>query len=94
MGSWLGKWFSKDSAAAVEESELMRRVREALRDVEAYANSHGGSLQLISVSDEGDVVIKFKGACSSCPLSTITLKHGVEKALKDSIPEVRSVRAL
>jgi len=91
---WLDKLMGRERGPVLLDSPLARRVKEEMRDVEAYANSHGGSLKLVSVSDEGEVVIKMVGTCSSCPLSTITLKQGVEKALKSAIPEVTSVRAL
>lgn len=91
--NWLQRLGVKGADVA-EESALMTKVRASMRDVEAYANSHGGSLQLVSVSDEGEVVIKLRGTCITCPLASMTMKQGVEKALLEAIPEVKSVRAV
>lgn len=70
---------------------LFPQVRDAMRDVQAYARSHGGEIQLLAVDEEGDVKIRLRGTCSHCPLSTVTLKHGVEERLQQLVPGVRRV---
>ena len=51
----------------------------------------GGDIELVSVSDEGRVTVRLKGACNGCPMSQMTLKQGVETYLKKEVPEVKEV---
>lgn len=85
------KWFRKDEVDPAEAGPLFREVKDAITDVQAYARSHGGEIQLVGVSDEGDVKIKLNGACNGCPLSDITLRQGIETQLKQLVPGVRKV---
>jgi Fe-S cluster biogenesis protein NfuA len=62
-------------------------------DVRAYAQSHGGNIDLVSVTETGTVTIRFSGACKGCPLSGITLKLGIEEQLRIRVPGVRKVVA-
>jgi len=62
-----------------------------MEDVQAYARSHGGSIELVAVSEEGDVTIRMAGACRGCPMSALTLKHGIEEQLRILVPGVRKV---
>jgi len=62
-----------------------------MADVQAYARSHGGSIELLQVSEEGDVTIRMAGACRGCPMSSLTLKHGIEEQLRLLVPGVRKV---
>ena len=66
-------------------------VRDAMADAQTYANSHGGAIELLDVSEDGTVRIKFRGACSFCPLATVTMKLVVEKRLMELVPQVRRV---
>jgi len=70
---------------------LYPQVRVAMLDVQAYARSHGGEIHLVGVSEEGDVRIQLTGACNGCPMSGLTLKHGIEEQLKVLVPGVRKV---
>lgn len=72
-------------------SELWKAVAAAMADARGYANSHGGDIQLVEVTEDGTVRVKFRGACSFCPLATVTLKLVVEKRLMELVPEIRRV---
>lgn len=67
------------------------KVEEALKEVRPTLQRDGGDIELVSVEDNGVVKVRLKGACGSCPMSTMTLKMGVEKHLKQQIPEVTEV---
>lgn len=87
-------WLRSFRRKKIDESAmgpLFPQVREAIREVQAYARSHGGEIELLEVNTEGDVRVKFRGTCSHCPLSTVTLKHGVEERLQQLVPGVRRV---
>jgi Fe-S cluster biogenesis protein NfuA len=67
------------------------KVEEALKQVRPALQRDGGDIELVSVEDNGVVKVRLKGACGSCPMSTMTLKMGVEKHLKQQLPEVTEV---
>lgn len=74
-----------------EEGPLYPAVRDALIEVQAYARSHGGKIELVSVSNDGEVVVKFQGACKGCPVADITFRLGIEQQLQQLVPGVRKV---
>jgi Fe-S cluster biogenesis protein NfuA len=67
------------------------KVEEALKQVRPALQRDGGDIELVSVEETGVVKVRLKGACGSCPMSTMTLKMGVEKYLKEHLPEVKEV---
>ncbi|CAN5551495.1 hypothetical protein BH11ARM1_BH11ARM1_09360 [soil metagenome] len=77
--------------AAVERGPLYPAVFDALEAVRAYANSHGGQIELVSVTENGDVLIRMSGMCRGCPLSEITFKLGIEQQLKTLVPGINTV---
>jgi Fe-S cluster biogenesis protein NfuA len=89
--SILRNLFGKKDDEPVEMGPLYNEVRAAMSDVQAYARSHGGQIHLMGVSEEGDVKIRLTGTCKGCPMSALTLKHGVEAQLKVLVPGVRKI---
>lgn len=70
---------------------LNEKVLRAIQDVRPSLQADGGDIELVSVSEDGVVSVKLTGACGSCPMSTMTLKMGVENYLKKTVPEVKEV---
>lgn len=70
---------------------LYPQVKDAMYEVQAYARSHGGSIDLLGVNDEGEVRIRLSGTCKGCPMSSITIKLGVEQRLRMLVPGVKKV---
>jgi Fe-S cluster biogenesis protein NfuA len=70
---------------------LNEKVLRAIQDVRPSLQADGGDIELVSVSEDGTVNVRLTGACGSCPMSTMTLKMGVENYLKKMIPEVKEV---
>ena len=70
---------------------LKERVENALEKVRPSLQADGGDVQLVDVGDDGVVKVILQGACAGCPMSQMTLKSGIEKILKQSVPEVTSV---
>lgn len=66
-------------------------VQEALDKIRPALQADGGDVQLVDVTDDGVVKVELVGACKGCPMSQITLAHGVERVLKENIPEVSRV---
>ncbi len=69
---------------------MKEQVEAVLAKVRPTLQADGGDIELIDVKD-GVVQVHLSGACSGCPMSQMTLKHGVEAALKAAIPEVKEV---
>ncbi len=72
---------------------MKEKVEAALAKIRPMLQRDGGDIQLIDVTD-GIVKVKLQGACGSCPMSAMTLKMGVEKQLKQEVPEVKEVVAV
>ncbi len=73
---------------------MKEEVEKALNQIRPYLQADGGDLELIEVTDEGVVKVKLTGACGTCPFAQMTLKMGVEQALKKMVPSVKEVVAL
>jgi Fe-S cluster biogenesis protein NfuA len=74
-----------------ENNNIKERVLKALERVRPYLQSDGGDIQLIEVTEDNTVKVKLQGACHGCPYSIQTLKAGVEQALIQEVPEIKSV---
>ena len=66
------------------------KITEVLDKIRPSLENHGGNVELVEV-DDGVVKVKLTGACGGCPMSTLTLKMGIERVLKQEIPEVKEV---
>ena len=76
------------------EPSLRAKVEEILDLIRPAIQSDGGDVELVEVSDDGVVLVRFQGACASCPSSSITLQVGIERQLKERLPEVKRVQAI
>jgi Fe-S cluster biogenesis protein NfuA len=74
-----------------QEVVMRERVQEILDQVRPSLQADGGDVELVEITQDGIVRVRLKGACGSCPMSTMTLKMGIERALKSQIPEVKEV---
>jgi Fe-S cluster biogenesis protein NfuA len=74
------------------EDSMKEKVLEMLEKVRPSLQADGGDVELINITDDGIVEVRLKGACGSCPMATLTLKAGIERVLKEHIPEVKEVR--
>mgnify|MGYP001768875802 CR=1 FL=1 len=76
-------------------SALKDRVEKALATVRAYLEADGGGVDLVDVTAaSGKVRVRLTGGCACCPSAGLTLKNGVEAAIKKAIPEIRTVEAV
>ena len=69
------------------------KVKAALDQIRPALQADGGDVELVSVKN-GTVSVKLTGACGGCPMATMTLKKGIEKILKEKVPEVKEVIAV
>jgi len=73
---------------------MLEQVNRVIDEIRPILQADGGNIEVISVSDDGVVQVKLKGACVHCPSSIMTLKQGVEKILMEQIPQVKEVVAV
>jgi Fe-S cluster biogenesis protein NfuA len=72
---------------------VKERIEKALAKIRPALQADGGDVELVGVED-GVVKVMLKGACAGCPVATMTLKQGIERVLKEEIPEVKEVVAV
>jgi len=73
---------------------LFEKVEKALMNIRPYLQADGGDVELVKVTEEGIVEVRLTGACNGCPMSQMTLRAGVERALIREIPGIRRVEAV
>jgi len=77
----------------MKEIMMRDKVEEVLNKIRPQLMVDGGNVELVEV-DDGTVKVKLTGACSGCPMAAMTLKMGIEKILKQEIPEIKEVVAV
>ena len=75
-------------------TDLSERVRDVINLIRPAVQADGGDVELVDVTDDGLVRIRLHGACVGCPSSNITLRVGIERTLKDRVPEVTALEAI
>jgi len=71
---------------------MKQQVEEALKEIRPALQADGGDIELVDVDEQtGHVKVKLTGACAGCPMAQMTLQMGVERVLKNKIPEVTGV---
>jgi len=70
------------------------KVEAALNKIRPMLQADGGDIKLIDVTSDGIVKVKLTGACGACPMSQMTLKAGVERMVKQEVPEIKEVVAV
>jgi len=73
---------------------MKEKVEVALEKIKTMLANDGGSIELVEITNDGVVKVRLTGACGSCPMSSMTLKMGVERILKQEVPGVKKVEAV
>ncbi len=76
------------------KNDLLGKVEEALNTIRPYLEADGGNVKLVNITDDMIVELEMLGNCGSCPMSAMTLKAGVEEAIKKVVPEIKGVVAI
>jgi Fe-S cluster biogenesis protein NfuA len=79
---------------SLEEIGMREKIEKALGLIRPALQRDGGDVELVDVEENGVVKVRLTGACHGCPMSQMTLKAGVERILKQQVPEVKSVQAV
>ena len=77
-----------------EGKSFEEKVNEMIGQIRPMLQGHGGDIELVSIEDDKTVKVKLQGACAGCPGARATLKQGVEKLMKERIPELKEVVAV
>lgn len=95
-GVWIhtkkGSFHRLAVTSAIEKGGVMKeRVQKVIEEIRPALQADGGDVSLVDVGDDGVVKVRLTGACGGCPMSQMTLKMGIERRLKEKVPEVTSV---
>ena len=76
------------------QADFEEKVKNTIETIRPELQSHGGDIELVGIENDNTVKIRLQGACQGCPGAQMTLKMGVERLLKEKIPEVKEVIAV
>tara|TARA_Y100000746_G_scaffold194486_1_gene175814 strand:- start:163 stop:411 length:249 start_codon:yes stop_codon:yes gene_type:complete len=78
----------------MNDVSLIERVENALDEIRPYLNKDGGDIKVVSIDNNNIANIELLGNCESCPMSPMTLKLGVEEAIKKNVPEIKGIKTI
>ena len=70
------------------------KVKDIIENLRGALQSHGGDVELVSIDEDNTVNVRLQGACQGCPGAAMTMKSGIERILKEKVPEVKQVVAV
>jgi Fe-S cluster biogenesis protein NfuA len=77
----------------IRRQTMQEKIETVLGKIRPHLQADGGDVELVEVND-GVVRVKLTGACNGCPMASMTLRHGIERILKEELPEVKEVVAV
>ncbi len=77
-----------------EKAEILATLDKALDDLRPHLAVDGGNIELVEITDDWEVKVKWLGNCQTCSMSVMTMKAGVEQTLKQKMPQIKSVEAI
>ncbi len=80
--------------AANAENSFEEKVKQAMEEVRPALKEHGGDVELVGTDDDNTVRVRLQGACQGCPGAAMTMRMGIERILKEKVPEVKEVLAV
>ena len=78
----------------MDKKKLLSKINKVIDKIRPYLKADGGDVSLLDITEDFIVHVRFSGACDGCPYSVMTLKAGIEEAIKKDVPEVRAVIAV
>jgi Fe-S cluster biogenesis protein NfuA len=76
------------------EQNIEEKVKDAIETIREALQSHGGDVELVGIEPDNTVQVRLQGACQGCPGAAMTMRLGIERILKERIPEIRQVVAV
>jgi Fe-S cluster biogenesis protein NfuA len=77
-----------------DKSEFLERISASLNDIRPFLQVDGGNVEVVSVSDDNIVSVRWIGNCETCSMSAMTMKAGIEQAIRTKMPEIKGVIAI
>jgi len=81
-------------SSADAKTSFEDKVKEVIESVRPALQEHGGDIELVGTDDDNTVRVRLQGACQGCPGAAMTMKMGIERILKEKVPEVKEVVAV
>ena len=78
----------------MSEQSLIEKVEIAIDEIRPYLIADGGDIKVVSIDNKNIVNLELLGSCETCPMSPMTLKAGVEEAIKKQVPEIKGINAI
>ncbi len=75
-------------------TQMKAQVQRALNNIRPFLQADNGDVELVEVSEDGIVKVRLLGACTDCPLSSMTLRAGIERAIMKEVPAVRRIESV
>lgn len=75
----------------MERDLLEEKVKSIIEQIRPFLQQDGGDIEYVELTSDNIVKVRLQGACGSCPHAKLTLKHGVENAIKEHLPEIKAV---
>ena len=82
------------SSSSETEKTFEEKVKDTIETLRAALQSHGGDVELVGIEEDNTIKVRLQGACQGCPGAAMTMKMGIERVLKERIPEVKEVVAV
>jgi Fe-S cluster biogenesis protein NfuA len=79
---------------SLRKKNLLQKITSAIETVRPYLKADGGDVELIDVTDDLVVKVRLTGACDGCPFSMMTLRAGIEQAVRRNVPEIKELLAV
>ena len=76
------------------EKTMEEMVKDTIENIRAALQSHGGDVELVGIDQDNTVKVRLQGACQGCPGATMTMKMGIERILREKVPEIKEVVAV
>lgn len=77
-----------------EKSTIIEKIKHAIEEVRPYLKADGGDVELVELTSDNTVKVKLTGACDGCPFSMMTLRAGIEQAIRKKFPELKELIAV
>mgnify|MGYP001130764097 CR=1 FL=1 len=76
------------------DQTIQEKIKDTIESLRGALQSHGGDVELVGIDEDNTVKVRLQGACQGCPGAAMTMKQGIERILKERVPEVKEVIAI
>lgn len=77
-----------------QDKDLLKKVEDSLDTIRPYLQIDGGNIEVVEITEDNVVKVRLLGNCENCPMSFMTMKAGVEEALRKAVPDIKRIEAI